>query len=239
MTTVAICERRCRGSPISSCGTSSRPGSPMSSPRPTTSWRAYDVVIFSDVGYNSMIFYPGLTPPYSYPLGPDRCQMVADFVERGGGFIMVGGYLSFAGFNGIAHYHDTVIETVLPVTVSPYDDRVEVVAGFRFEIVDPAHPAVAGLDWDGAAFTLCGYNRVTLKPECSPRGALSRRPDDRHGYIRSRSHGDLRLRLRPALGRRLSPLGRLRHLLDADAALVGRGLVHCAGCRFRRGSFVF
>ena len=94
-------------------------------------------MIFSDVGYNSMIFYPGLTPPYSYPLGPDRCQMVADFVERGGGFIMVGGYLSFAGFNGIAHYHDTVIEDVLPVTVSPYDDRVEVVAGFRFEIVDP------------------------------------------------------------------------------------------------------
>ena len=122
-------------------------------------------MIFSDVGYNSMIFYPGLTPPYSYPLGPDRCQMVADFVERGGGFIMVGGYLSFAGFNGIAHYHDTVIETILPVTVSPYDDRVEVVAGFRFEIVDPAHPTVAGLDWDSAAFTLCGYNRVTLKPD--------------------------------------------------------------------------
>jgi uncharacterized membrane protein len=126
---------------------------------------AYDVVIFSDVGYNSMIFYPGLTPPYSYPLGPDRCQMVADFVERGGGFIMVGGYLSFAGFNGIAHYHDTIIETVLPVTIAPYDDRAEMVAGFRFEIVDPAHPTVAGIDWDGAAFTLCGYNRVTLKPD--------------------------------------------------------------------------
>src|SRR5215216_433001 len=43
---------------------------------------AYDAVIFSDVGYNSMIFYPGLTPPYSYPLGPDRCQMVADLVAR-------------------------------------------------------------------------------------------------------------------------------------------------------------
>jgi hypothetical protein len=90
--------------------------------------------------------------------------MVADFVERGG-FIMVGGYLSFAGFNGMANYHDTVIESVLPITVSPYDYRVEVVAGFRFEIVDPAHPAVAGLDWDGAAFTLCGYNQVTLKPD--------------------------------------------------------------------------
>jgi uncharacterized membrane protein len=28
----------------------------------------YDVVMFSDVGYNSMIFYPGLAPPYEYPL---------------------------------------------------------------------------------------------------------------------------------------------------------------------------
>src|SRR5687768_13053185 len=90
----------------------------------------YDVVIFSDVGYNSMIFYPGLAPPYQYPLGPDRCRMVADFVERGGGFVMVGGYLSFAGFNGIAHYQDTVFDTVLAVTVSPYYDRCEIVAGF-------------------------------------------------------------------------------------------------------------
>ena len=137
---------------------------PTEFPRTDEELAAYDVVIFSDVGYNSMIFYPGLTPPYQYPLGPNRCQMVTDFVERGGGFVMVGGYLSFAGINGIARYHGTVIEEVLPVAISPYDDRVEVVAGFRFEIVDPAHPIVAGLDWAGASFTLCGYNRVALKP---------------------------------------------------------------------------
>jgi uncharacterized membrane protein len=125
---------------------------------------AYDVVIFSDVGYNSMLFYPGLTPPYQYPLGPDRCRMVADFVRNGGGFIMVGGYLSFAGFNGIARYHGTIIEEVLPVTISPYDDRVEMVEGYRFEIVDAAHPIVAGHDWANATFTMCGYNRVALKP---------------------------------------------------------------------------
>lgn len=125
---------------------------------------AYDVVIFSDTGYNSMMFYPGLTPPYEYPLGPDRCQMVADFVARGGGFLMIGGYLSFAGFNGIARYHRTVIEEILPVSILPHDDRVEMVAGFRFEIVDPEHPIVAGLDWAGARFTLCGYNRLVLKP---------------------------------------------------------------------------
>lgn len=125
----------------------------------------YDVVIFSDVGYNTMLFYPGLTPPYEYPLGPDRCRMVADFVHNGGGFVMVGGYLSFAGFNGIARYHGTIIEEVVPVTISPYDDRVEVVEGFRFEVTDREHPIVSGLDWDSATFTMCGYNRVSLKPD--------------------------------------------------------------------------
>jgi len=125
---------------------------------------AYDVVILSDVGYNSMLFYPGQAPPYSYPLGPDRCKMIAGFVDRGGGFIMVGGYLSFAGFNGMACYYDTVIEDILPVTIARHDDRVEVVNGFRFEIVDASHPAVSGIDWTSSSFTLCGYNRLTLKP---------------------------------------------------------------------------
>lgn len=126
---------------------------------------AYDVVIFSDVGSNTMLYYPGLTPPYTYPLGRDRLKMVADFTRNGGGFIMVGGYLSFAGVNGIARYHASPIEAILPVSILSHDDRVEVVEGFRFAIDDPEHPIVAGFDWDNARFTMCGYNRVTLKPE--------------------------------------------------------------------------
>ncbi len=126
--------------------------------------KRYDVVIFSDVGYNSMIFYPGLTPPYVYPLGPDRVGMVRAFVEQGGGFIMVGGYLSFAGLNGIARWADTDVETILPVSIAHHDDRVEVTQGLRFELNLPDHPIVAGLPWNDARWTLCGYNRVTLKP---------------------------------------------------------------------------
>lgn len=133
-------------------------------PKTLDELRQYQVVIFSDVGYNSMIFYPGLTPPYVYPLGPDRVAMVRDFVEQGGGFIMVGGYLSFAGINGIAHWYNTLIEDLLPVTIARHDDRVEVVAGFRFEISLPDHPMVAGLPWKDSTWTLCGYNQVTLKP---------------------------------------------------------------------------
>ena len=51
-------------------------GVPAEFPTTTRTLQAYDVVVFSDVGYNSMIFYPGLTPPNIYPLGPDRVGMV-------------------------------------------------------------------------------------------------------------------------------------------------------------------
>jgi len=40
----------------------------------------------------------------------------------------------------------------------------EVVQGFRFQIDLPEHPIVAGLPWQSADWTLCGYNQVTLKP---------------------------------------------------------------------------
>ncbi|MBL8120034.1 MAG: cytoplasmic protein [Anaerolineae bacterium] len=123
----------------------------------------YQVVIFSDVGYNSMIFYPGLTPPYVYPLGPDRVGMVKAFVEAGGGFLMTGGYLSFAGINGMARWGGTDVETILPVNIARHDDRVEMVQGFRFTVTERAHPTVAGLPWDEATWTLCGYNRLTAK----------------------------------------------------------------------------
>jgi uncharacterized membrane protein len=125
--------------------------------------KQYDVVIFSDVGYNSMIFYIGLTPPYAYPLGPDRVGMVHEFVKQGGGFMMIGGYLSFAGLNGIARWWNTEAEAMLPVTMLHHDDRVEVTQGFRFRVVAPEHPIVAGIPWKGAKWTICGYNRVILK----------------------------------------------------------------------------
>jgi len=138
-------------------------GIPSEFPTSLGELRSFDVVILSDVGYNSMIFYPGLTPPYVYPLGPDRVGMVRDFVEQGGGFLMVGGYLSFAGINGVGRWGGTEIEELLPVSIARSDDRAEIVQGFRFDLVQPNHPIVAGLPWDSTTWTLCGYNKVTLK----------------------------------------------------------------------------
>ena len=124
----------------------------------------YQVVVLSDVGYNSMVFYPGFMPPFSASLGLDRVELLKQYVEAGGGLLMVGGYFSFAGFNGAARWGGTPAETVLPVTISRYDDRVEMTQGFRFEVTQPDHPIVANLPWDQAEWELYGYNRVTAKP---------------------------------------------------------------------------
>ncbi len=136
---------------------------PLQFPKTMDELSKFNVLIFSDVGYNSMIFYPGLKPPYEYPLGPDRIKMVKEFVGNGGGFVMSGGYVSFSGLNGIAGYHNTPVEEILPVEISPYDDRIEATDGFIFKVVDTEHPITSGIPWDDAKFTLCGYNQVTLK----------------------------------------------------------------------------
>ena len=59
--------------------------------------------------------------------------------------MMVGGYYSFQGINAGARYRGTPVEEVLPVTILPWDDRVEVPEGFRAEVRgSAAHPILAG-----------------------------------------------------------------------------------------------
>jgi len=68
---------------------------------------------------------------------------------------------------GIARWGGTEIETRLPVSIARSDDRAEIVQGFRFDVVQPDHPIVAALPWTSATWTLCGYNKLTLKPRAT------------------------------------------------------------------------
>jgi uncharacterized membrane protein len=83
-------------------------------------------------------------------------------VRAGGGFGMIGGYMSFGGIGGRAHYHQTAIEETLPVTILPFDDRVEVPEGVVPSVIDPTHPLLEGINspWP----SMLGYNRVICKP---------------------------------------------------------------------------
>jgi uncharacterized membrane protein len=88
---------------------------------------SFDVVILSDVPSDSF-----LLPKAVFVSGerrPNRLSTLGDFVEAGGGLLMVGGYMSFAGYDGRARYGMTTLADVLPVHTTLHDDRVETPQG--------------------------------------------------------------------------------------------------------------
>lgn len=119
----------------------------------------FDLVMLSDVGANTL-----LLTPTTFVAGERRCNplvAIADRVRSGGAFGMIGGYLSFGGFDGKAHYHATPIEEILPVTISPFDDRVELPEGVDPVVEQPHHAALGGARVLGP---LLGYNRLQSRP---------------------------------------------------------------------------
>ncbi|MFI7120411.1 glutamine amidotransferase [Amycolatopsis sp. NPDC049868] len=122
---------------------------------------AYDVVLLSDIGSNTLLLHPD-TFTRGRPT-PNRLKLLREWVTNGGGLMMAGGYLSFQGFEGKANYHRTPIEEILPVDIDPYDDRVETPEGVRAHVVRSGHPVVAGLDQEWPI--LLGYQHTTLKPD--------------------------------------------------------------------------
>lgn len=122
----------------------------------------YDAVFLSDIGANSLLLHPD-----TWLRGqrtPNRLRLLHDYVAQGGGLGMIGGYLSFQGFEGKAGYHDTWVEKALPVDLLPYDDRLETPEGSDPVVVLPEHAIVRGLgDWP----YLLGMNRLTPKAGAS------------------------------------------------------------------------
>ncbi|WP_210529286.1 glutamine amidotransferase [Rubellimicrobium arenae] len=123
--------------------------------------RAWDAVILSDIGANTLLLHPD-TFLRASPR-PDRLLALRDYVAAGGGLIMVGGYLTFQGIEGKARYAGTAVEEALPVAISPQDDRVERPAGVAPRPAQAQSPVLAGLP-DGEWPALLGYNRLTPKP---------------------------------------------------------------------------
>ena len=120
---------------------------------------AYAVVILSDIGSNTLLLHPQ-TFDRSRPR-PDRLAAIRDYVGGGGGLVMVGGYLTFAGIEGKARWAGTPVEAALPVTLQTTDDRVESPSGTVPLVRQADHPIAAGLP--GTWPALLGYNRVGPK----------------------------------------------------------------------------
>ena len=119
---------------------------------------AYDCVILSDIGANTLLLHPD-----TFVRGqvlPNRLAALRDYVHQGGGLIMCGGYLTFQGIDAKGQYAGSPVEEALPVTLSRHDDRIECPQSVAPSVV-VGHPIVEGLgtDWP----YLLGYNRVVAK----------------------------------------------------------------------------
>ncbi|MHA1547575.1 MAG: glutamine amidotransferase, partial [Alphaproteobacteria bacterium] len=121
---------------------------------------AYDVVVLSDIGSDSLLLHPDTYVRSQRTT--NRLKLLSQCVSAGTGFLMIGGYYSFQGINGAARYHRTPIEDLLPVSMLPHDDRVEVPEGFEPVVVAGTdHPVLQGLggNWP----YLLGFNEVRPK----------------------------------------------------------------------------
>jgi uncharacterized membrane protein len=103
----------------------------------------------------------------------NRLALIADFVEAGGGLLMIGGYLTFQGIQAKGNYQGTAIDAILPVALKATDDRVERPDGVVPTVREGGHPVLAGLDhWPA----LLGYNRATLRPDAKLLAAIDDDP---------------------------------------------------------------
>ncbi|SRR5579884_66845 len=134
--------------------------------------RAYDAIILSDIGSNTLLLHPN-TWLYGKPM-PNRLTLLREYVLSGGGLAMAGGYYSYQGIYGAARYHRTPVEEVLPVEIDPWDDRVEVPEGFAPQVTAPEHPIVRGLE--GPWPVLLGYNAVRARPDATVVAAYGDHP---------------------------------------------------------------
>ena len=120
----------------------------------------FDVVILSDIGSNSFLLCDETWLRSERTV--NRLGLLGEYVEGGGGLLMVGGYMSFSGIDGRARYQASPLSSTLPVSMLDRDDRVEVPEGLVAAFPNPDHPALGGTpaEWP----ILLGYNEVKAKP---------------------------------------------------------------------------
>jgi len=130
-------------------------------PRTPEALESYDVVVISDIGSNSFLLIDEVF--HESKTSDNLLGSVAKYVAGGGGLVMIGGYMSFTGIDGKARYGMSPLADVLPVTMLPYDDRVELPEGIKVSICEPGHPVLGDTprEWPN----LLGYNRLIPKPE--------------------------------------------------------------------------
>ncbi|WP_405970508.1 glutamine amidotransferase [Streptomyces sp. NBC_00988] len=128
-------------------------------PRTEAELNAFDLVVLSDIGANTLLL--SATTFLTGSRSPNRLDALASWVRAGGALLMVGGYLSFQGIEAKANYVNTAIAQILPVDMEAGDDREETPQGVAPLVTDPAHPVTYGLPVVWPA--VLGYQRVRAR----------------------------------------------------------------------------
>lgn len=137
--------------------------------------KPYTAVIFSDIGSNSLLLHPDMQ--YQCIRKANRLKVIREYVGEGGGFLMLGGYMSYSGFCGKARYGMTPIADILPVEILNYDDRKEHPEGIIPQIIDANHPILTNID--GCWPDFLGYNKLIVKKDAQ----LIAKMDEKDAFI--------------------------------------------------------
>lgn len=121
----------------------------------------YDSIVISDIGSNTFLLQNKTF--YQMEIIPNALELIRQYVDNGGGLLMIGGYLSFMGIEGKANYKNTVLSEVLPIVMLDRDDRVEKPEGVSPKTI-AEHKITNGLEkWP----PFLGYNRFTAKEDAT------------------------------------------------------------------------
>lgn len=118
--------------------------------------KEFDAVILSDIGSNTLLLTDDVFAKGQRM--PNRLELIKEYVNQGGGFAMMGGYMSFQGIDGRSKYAHTAIADILPVKMMESDDRFEAPEGVTPTVVKDSHPILDGVSKDWPHFL--GYNML-------------------------------------------------------------------------------
>jgi len=118
----------------------------------------YGAIVFSDIGANTLLLSNDVF--MRSKTATNRLDEIALYVKEGGGFAMMGGYMSFSGIDGKAKYAGTAIEDILPVGIMRTDDREEKPQGIGIKAICE-HIILKGVDSEYPK--LLGYNKLIEK----------------------------------------------------------------------------
>jgi len=128
-------------------------------PKTSEELNEFNVVILSDVGYDTLALYPALGE-YKVPMGPNRLIGIKEYVKNGGGLAFCGGWYSFQGRYGHGKWYGSPVAEILPVEILPiHDDRVEAPEGLKPKVVNQNHYIMKDIPWDTCP-PFVGYNKT-------------------------------------------------------------------------------